>query len=451
MRIAMTLLLMIFFTCTSSANIQSAELLKVGVFCVDASPPIGSPVAYAPARKIVDPLTARGIVLIAGDTTVVLCAVDWIGIGNEGLDVWRERLAEAAGTSASYVSVNSLHQHDGCRCDFTAEALLQEVGLGGKKFDNNFSRTVIQNVAKAVKQAKADAVEITDLGFGEAKVEKVASNRRILGKDGKVKLGRMSKSKNPKAINAPEGTIDPFLKCVSFWNHDKPVAVLTYYATHPMSYYGKGDVSSDFVGIARSARETALDDLPHIHFNGAGGNIAAGKYNDGSPEMRPILAKRMEQGMLQAWNNTRKSAISVADVSWRTRNVQLPLHPRLSKEEQQEILNDKKLPVKKRFSAATKLAWIYRCEAECGVDISALKLGKVWLLNLPGELFVEYQLAAQKLKPGEHVCTAAYGDYGPGYIGTEIAYSQGGYEVGASKSAPEVEQVLMDAIQAVLK
>lgn len=451
MRNAITLLFMIFFTFTLSSNIQSAELLKVGVFRVDASPPVGSPVAYAPAREVLDPLSARGIVLIAGDTTVVLCAVDWIGIGNEGLDIWRERLADAAGTSARFVSVHSLHQHDGCRCDFTAEALLQEVGLGGKKFDNNFSRTIIQNVSESVKQAVANAVEVTQLGFGEAKVEKVASNRRILGKDGKVKLGRMSSSKNPQAIEAPEGTIDPFLKCISFWDHDKPVAVLTYYATHPMSYYGKGDVSSDFVGIARSAREIALDGLPHIHFNGAGGNIAAGKYNDGSPEMRPILAKRMEQGMLQAWNNTQKSAISVADFSWRSRNVQLPLHRRLSKEEQYAKLKNKNLSVKQRFSAATKLAWIYRCEAECGVDVSSLKLGKVWLLNLPGELFVEYQLAAQELKPDEHVCTAAYGDYGPGYIGTEIAYSQGGYEVGASKCSPEVEQVLMDAIKAVLK
>jgi hypothetical protein len=48
---------------------------------------------------------------------------------------------------------------------------------------------------------------------------------------------------------------------------------------------------------------------------------------------------------------------------------------------------------------------------------------------------------------------AAYGDYGPGYIGTEIAYAQGGYETspGASRVAPQVEQVLMDAITQLLE
>jgi hypothetical protein len=48
---------------------------------------------------------------------------------------------------------------------------------------------------------------------------------------------------------------------------------------------------------------------------------------------------------------------------------------------------------------------------------------------------------------------AAYGEYGPGYIGTEIAYAQGGYETSerASDVAPQVEHVLMSAIEALLK
>jgi hypothetical protein len=47
---------------------------------------------------------------------------------------------------------------------------------------------------------------------------------------------------------------------------------------------------------------------------------------------------------------------------------------------------------------------------------------------------------------------AAYGDYAPGYIGTEIGYTQGGYETSprASKVAPAVEGVLMDAIKSLL-
>jgi hypothetical protein len=50
------------------------------------------------------------------------------------------------------------------------------------------------------------------------------------------------------------------------------------------------------------------------------------------------------------------------------------------------------------------------------------------------------------------VAMAAYGDYGPGYIGTTIAYSQGGYETGpVSRVAAEVEPVLLDALRELLK
>ena len=105
------------------------------------------------------------------------------------------------------------------------------------------------------------------------------------------------------------------------------------------------------------------------------------------------------------------------------------------------------------MSAAEKLAWYQRSKEGVKINVSALRLGKVWLLNLPGELFVEYQLAAQQMKPGEEVCTAAYEELGPGYIGTAIAYTQGGYETSDLNSgvAPEVEAVLLKAIKKVLK
>jgi hypothetical protein len=73
-------------------------------------------------------------------------------------------------------------------------------------------------------------------------------------------------------------------------------------------------------------------------------------------------------------------------------------------------------------------------------------------LHLPGELFVEYQLAAQQMRPDSPVMMAAYGDYGPGYIGTAVAYTQGGYETGpVSRVAPAVEEVLMRAMRELLK
>lgn len=438
--------------CTLPAAAGEATL-QIARFQVDATPPIGSPVAYAPARKIEDPLSARGIVLLSDQQPIVLCAVDWIGIGNGGHDAWRERLAHAAGTTADRVAVHTLHQHDAPRCDFTAEALLAERGLGGQKYDNAFARATLENAVDAIREAVSDAQPVTHIGVGKAKVEKVASNRRILGPDGKVKIVRYSKSTNPEAIAAPEGVIDPYCQSISFWNGDKPLVSITYYATHPQSYYGQGDVTAEFVGMARAMREKAVPTAAHIHFNGAGGNVAAGKYNDGSPEMRPILAQRLAAGMKKAWEATVKQPVSAADLEWRVRRVALPPAEHLDLEELRKKLDDAEAPASTRLGAATDVAWLERCRAGHEIPLTCLRLNDVYILHMPGELFVEYQLAAQKMRPNDTVCMAAYGDYGPGYIGTEIAYSQGGYETSprASNVAPSVERVLMAGIKDLLK
>ena len=90
---------------------------------------------------------------------------------------------------------------------------------------------------------------------------------------------------------------------------------MTYYATHPQSYYGQGAVNWDFVGMAREMRAAALPGVTHIHFDGASGNVAAGKYNDGSPENRRLLAERLADGMKRAWDATVREPLPASAVA----------------------------------------------------------------------------------------------------------------------------------------
>jgi len=62
----------------------AAEPIRVGTFEVDASPPVGSPLAYDPTKGVQTPLSCRGIVLAGAGKPIVLCAVDWIGISKRG-------------------------------------------------------------------------------------------------------------------------------------------------------------------------------------------------------------------------------------------------------------------------------------------------------------------------------------------------------------------------------
>jgi hypothetical protein len=203
--------------------------------------------------------------------------------------------------------------------DFLAEEIAAAAGIPGKMFDVEFAKQTIKRAAAAAHDALVAAQPATHIGHGVARVDKVASNRRILGPDGKVRIVRWSKCEDPEVRALPEGTIDPNVRMVSFWQNEKPLAVLSYYTTHPQSYYRTGKTSADFVGLARSLSEAELRGALQIHFNGASGNVTAGKYNDGSHEARLALADRLADGMKRAWNSTEKELLAETDLEWETR------------------------------------------------------------------------------------------------------------------------------------
>ncbi len=176
-----------------------------------------------------------------------------------------------------------------------------------------------------MKASLAFAKPLPHCGWGAAAVKRVASNRRIFGPDGKVRAVRYTTCADPKLRAEPEGVIDPELSMLSFWNGDTPLAVLSYYACHPQSYYRTGIPSPDFPGIARFIRQQSVPEALHVHFNGAGGNIGAGKYNDGSRKNRMELALRLADGMKQAFDSTKKFTVQPSDLRWSVVPVALPV------------------------------------------------------------------------------------------------------------------------------
>jgi hypothetical protein len=85
--------------------------------------------------------------------------------------------------------------------------------------------------------------------------------------------------------------------------------------------------------------------------------------------------------------------------------------------------------------------------------VTCLRLSRARILHLPGELFVEFQLAAKAERPDLFVAMAAYGDFGPWYIGTALAYEQGGYETTppASNVSAAAEAELQRALHKLLR
>ena len=435
------------------ASVNGESPFQLATFSADVTIPLGHRcmgVLPTKSKKILDPLLARGFVLLGSDQPIVLCAVDWCEIRNDAYEQWRRALANAAGTTVQRVLVSSLHQHDAPVTDLGAAKLLDEVGLTGELYDQAFHERTIARVAAALRQSLQHATPITHLGMGQAVVEQIASNRRVVAADGRVNFGRGSRSgDNPFHRDAPEGLIDPFLKTISFWNGDTAVLALHAYATHPMSSYGKGQVSSDFVGLARRRRQRDAPGIMQIYVSGCSGDVTAGKYNNGSPLHRQQLIDRLYNAMLKAWEKTERQPIE--RVEFRNANLTLEFHPgaNLSWESLREVLDDTNRSVEKRILAAMGLASRMRVEKRQGIDFPCVDFGCAQVVLFPGESFVGYQLMAQKMRPESFVMSIGYGECWPGYIPTDSTFDER-FEDNWLWVAPGSEQRILTALDKVL-
>lgn len=439
--------------CLADVATAKAGNLRLASFRFDVTPPMKHSLCGGWIKPVVgvdDPLEAIGIVLLGAGKPIVLCTVDWTGLLNDAHVQWRKTLAEACKTTPDRVAVHCVHQHNAPFACLDAEDLVLAQGDLPHIVEKDFYRKCLDRGRKAVEKALKRTQSITHIATGQAEVEKVASNRRVdRHKNGRIRRSRSSSCKVPELRALPEGTIDPWLKTVAFFNGKKKVAACHYYATHPMSYYGDGRVSSDFAGLARKKRQKDEPGCTHLYFTGCAGNVAAGKYNDGSKKMRPILADRVYKGIVNSESELRPEKIG--DLIWSTVDILPTPRASLSADAIQKQIANRKNRVVHRNRPSYMLAWLNRVKQKTPIVLSTLRIGNVSLLHLPAECFVQYQLRTQKAHPKQFVATAAYGDGGPWYIPVKDEYPAGGYEVSVAFCDPSVDKTLMTGIGKLLK
>jgi hypothetical protein len=428
--------------------------VHLSTFRVDASPPVGHPLCGGWIKSVVavdDPLWLKGVVLTdVGGPPIVLAALDWTGVMDESHRIWTEALARAAQTTTDRVALHCVHQHNAPFVDREGNALLRKAGADPLLGDDQFFDALVARSAEAVRAAMMDPQPVTHVRLGSAKVEQVACNRRVIGPDGKIKYTRYSATKDPAARAEPDGTIDPILRSVGFFQRDRPLARLYYYTTHPMSYYGDGRVTPDFVGLARDRRDSDEPGALHVYFTGAAGNVTAGKYNTGTRPERAILADRIHQAMVAADVNADDHATPLGPVSWKTHPIRFEPRADLDLDRLKGVVADSKATTVLRNRSAMICGWLARVASKRPILLSRLDLAHATLLHLPAETFVEYQLEAQADRPERFLATAAYGDGGPWYIPLTRSFAEGGYEPSVANVAEGTEPAYRQAIRDLL-
>lgn len=412
--------------------------VRAATFICDATPPRGQPNIWVePVKEVLDPLWCKGIVIDGGGVRVVLAALDWCGVGGATHDRLCSALAHGAATSRRNVWLHTVHQHAAPYVVEDAYPFLQKARPQALRMSARFLTLLSERMANAAAQAVRNLGEVQRVGTGMARVERVASARRLLV-DGKIVTRFSSTARTPELADLPEGGIDPDLRCVTLEGRRGVIAHLMFYATHPQTFCCDGRVSADFVGAARAAIEKETGD-PLIYFTGCGGDVTVGKYNQGREEQRAALAERLADGVRRAMRAT------VFEASPRLAWRRAPL--RLAPTGEPAAL-DRAQTDAEAYRAAIRLAFQRRRPV---LEACALGLGPAWIVCLPGEPLLAFQREAQQAAAGRFACAAGYGDIFPGYLCRDEDYRLGGYEPGASHAAPGSEEIIRNVIRELAK
>ena len=403
-------------------------MLKLGTFTVDCTPPIGCGVLFGIAGAttgVRDPLFLRGFVFDDEGCRYLVASMDFGGLMNSAYDDLARTLAKAVNTPEERVIIHCIHQHDAPLLDYEIEAYFNR-----ETYPRQWWTDVINKCAQAATECLNRMVAISSLGYNETRLHGYASNRRILGRDGKVAGMRFSKCADTDLKNEPVGVIDPMLRTVAFRDSSGKIAgSMSFYATHPQVSNGRFIYSADAPGEALNILKGCSGDGLHGFFTGTGGNVTAGKYSSATDLEGNLLrfGKILADGI--SLNLAAMKWEDAGKLCWNSAEFPFPAQ-QIDKDKLLGLINDENVNLTNRIQKAVLLTCL-EYKKNSSYHFSMLRIGGARILFLPGELFVEYQLYAQSLIPDEFLAVA--GNCSDNFLYLPLAkhFEEGGYEVGS--------------------
>ncbi|GAB4330092.1 MAG: hypothetical protein Kow0010_14910 [Dehalococcoidia bacterium] len=436
-------------------------MLVAGAAAVDITPPVGTPLdGYGGridvSRGVHDPLSARALYLDDGEAPVALVVCDLVGVGRSLVARARELIAGRPGIPAERVLVAATHTHAG------------PAGVRGTG-DPSLVEMVARQVAGAVQSAKWRATE-GRLKYGIAPLDSIAQNRREPSWPIDHRLDVL-------AVDTPDGT---------------NLATVARYSCHPTTMERDNLlISADYPGAARTVIEQVIGGgTTALYFNGCCGNInpawirqefgdmwrvgsiAGARAAVVSQELRPLGVNHQAHNI--RWNELTEKPVTAgrlveeAPLKAASRTVEMPYRTGLEDEQLATIIasfeqelgqattTEERRSISARLTRARgERAALQRVRSRGPArpcEVQAMRLGEgLYLLGLPGEVFVETQEEIREASGMEDLIIAAYANDYPGYFCRPEAYEQGGYEAGVTPFSGEADRLLVRAALDVLE
>jgi neutral ceramidase len=397
--------------------------LKAGVAAVDITPPCNAGLLmsssqglWAPFESVRKPLHARILALESAGRKVVLVSLDLLGLSGRALGGWarfKRSLAPAGGLLPQDVVLACTHTH-------ASPETMALTGLYRTAPFQAWVRTIQRNIAQGI-AAALEASKPCNIALISTELAGFSLQRRIPTACG-IKMSDSLQPIPPEWMD--RDPIDHRVRALVFNGQDGiPLATLGHATCHPVHEMCIPQVSPDFPGEFCSALASNPMAGFTIYLNGTAGDVNPPTVSAGA-ETAMRHGDALARAVTNAWDA--RTAIPAPLLRFRRKSVSLPVR----------LLNG---------TAARR---------NCIAHISALRIGPIALLFLPGEIFIETGRKIESQSPFPTTIVTTLCESTIGYVPTERAFREGGYEVGPGKWSfvqPAAEPLLVEASVALLQ
>ncbi len=408
------------------------------------------------ADGVLDELEINAVAVSDGSKKAVLMSVDSLGLHDDDLMAeYRKYVAEKAGIPYEAVFIASTHTHTG------PEWSNPEKDCPEKRYANFMKYRLADAAVMALNDLKP-----AKLGWAIGKAEHVAFVRRYRMKNGEIHTN--PGVDNPDIVG-PIGDVDERVNVIRLVREGADEIVIANMGLHP-DVIGSTKISADWPGFTRRRVEKALDNVKCVFFNGAQGDInhvnvhpRGGDLNDMFMDFDDVsrgyghsrhIGNVMAGAVLSVYD---KVKFTEADtVNFAEKIIDVPSNMPDPKDipearhinELHTTGRDAELPYKgmmltTKVAEAARMLRLEHGPASFKMVLSALSIGGIVFLGVPGEPFTGIGRGLKEAEGWELVCPCCLVNGDDGYFPMQEAYDEGGYETGTSRFKAGVAELLI--------
>ena len=434
-------------------------MLQAGFSRVDVTPPLGSDLSgyfYRRAAKGVrDPLYVNALAIRDEEQTVILMAIDYIGVKLDPNIKIRNMIAERTGVPADHIILAALHQH-------TTPCLANpEKGATVLK-DKIFIEVLCRKIADAAVMAVADLREATMSHAADQVAEPIAFVRRYFAADGSVQT-------NPDTakytLTGRCAEADNTVRLVRFHREGANDIALINFSTHP-DVIGGEYISADWPGFTRTYVEQDIPGVSAIFFTGCQGDSnhvdffkpKGERIKFGDRYRHSMYMGRMVADAVKSiWESCEplcdEGIFAECTVLYNKTNLEgIDEYAKYRAwYDDHEAGRLSYNPHITELAYASRIIRLREAPIFHPVPLSMIGVGGLIFVGFGGEAFTAYGAAMRSLAPEKFVVCAVCANGYEGYFPTEEAFAQGGYEAKSSLFTPTLEQEILAAARTILQ